>query len=229
MRSGGKGSLKTRKRHVLTEPALPESCAAPSGIVGSSRSFSATRGSLREPSLDFRSSSYELPSCSPRSGAPRLRADAGLEPIAANREVTAVDLNLGRRATRRGSGRDGVGRSDSRQGEHQKNELLAHDSPPSRETGLPATSRPLSSPYPTPVALAQVQRETGRRRSSSRHLGPEGRCPRTGAVPTVVQFSKQRQSGEPRACSGRLRPSRVSWPTVVGGFEDSRRPATGAR
>ena len=99
--------------------------------------------------------------------APRLRTDAGLEPIAANREAVAVDLNLGRRATRRGSGRDGAGRSDSRQGEHQKNELLAHDSPPSRETGLPATGRPLSSLYPTPVALAQVQRETGRRRSSS--------------------------------------------------------------
>src|SRR5262245_49849125 len=63
----------------------------------------------------------------------------------------------------------------------------------------------------------------------SRHLDPEGRCPRSSAVPTVVQFSKQRQSGDPRACSGRLWPSRVSWPAVVGGFEDSRRPATGAR
>ena len=49
----------------------------------------------------------------------------------------------------------------------------------------------------------------------SRHLDPEGYCPRPGAVPSVVQFSKQGQSGEPRACSGRLRPSRVSWPASL--------------
>ena len=93
-------------------------------------------------------------------GPPRLRTGAGLELVAANRKAIAVDLNLGRRTTRRGSGRDGAGRSDSRQGEHQKNELLAHDSPPSGKR-VPATGRPLSSPYPTPVAPAQVQRETG--------------------------------------------------------------------
>ena len=31
----------------------------------------------------------------------------------------------------------------------------------------------------------------------SRHLGPEGRCPRSGPAPGVVQLSKQRQAGEP--------------------------------
>ena len=61
------------------------------------------------------------------------------------------------------------------------------------------------------------------------HLGPEGRCTLKQCGPKRGTIQQTRQSGEPRACSGRLRPSRVPWPAVVGGFEDSWRPATGAR
>jgi len=142
-----RGFIRHRREAPETSPPLAEACASPPST------FAALP-------MDYRAVSLAR-------GAPPLRTGAGLELIAANRDVIAVDLNLRRRATRRGSGRDGVGRSDSRQGENQENELLAHDSPPSRETGLPATGRPLSSPYPTPVAFAPVQRETGRHRSSS--------------------------------------------------------------
>ena len=112
-------------------------------------------------------------------GAPHLRTDAGLELIAANREAIAVDLNLRRRATRRGSGRDGAGRSDSRQGEHQENELLAHDGPPSRERVFRQPAGPVFSlSYscrPSPAAAESAAGcPTGRgarHLSSSRRLG----------------------------------------------------------